>query len=230
MKKKLIALVSAIVLLSGCTAKTNEPLPEEPEFTPETTTAATTTATTTTAAVTQTEASTVEEVTEMKEPIEVKIEAMTVKLDASIWEPVDDYIRRKEQEGDPVGEEDLKEIQSYEIEDIFVKEDLDTVLFIYALPLESIKGFGTREDYELLAKAYDYVEDSTEEISTLRSEIVEKNGIMFLDSTIPVDFLKYGQTCSVLKDGMQYVFIVFHLSSPSEREYLYDIIGSATFE
>ena len=67
-------------------------------------------------------------------------------------------------------------------------------------------------------------------IKNIRSTVVEKNGIMFLDSITSVGTKQNIHTCILMKDNVQYSFILVYISHASEKEYIYDLIENAEFD
>ena len=63
----------------------------------------------------------------------------------------------------------------------------------------------------------------------MKSKVTERNSIMLLDS-ITYDGGVYSQTCSVLKDNVQYSFVYSYHLLKDERGYFYDLIDSVEFD
>ncbi|MBR4112152.1 MAG: hypothetical protein IKK53_03865 [Ruminiclostridium sp.] len=212
--KKLLALVmSSLFVLTACAGEGNSKV-SETQATTVTTTVTTTAETTTTTAAPE-------------PPMTVlQVEDMTVKLDPAVWETFEEYVERMEKKGTPVDPEDKKDFESGEYGRVFVLRDTDWILLIDTFVMEDreLEGFATREEYEEFA-------ESREGLGIdFKTEIREKNGLLFLDNVTSDGGSYYTQTSSIIKDNIHYLFVFGGFEKKTEREYLYDIIENLSFE
>lgn len=212
--KKLLALVmSSLFVLTACTGEGNSKV-SETQTTTVTTTVTTKAETTTTTAAPE-------------PPMTVlQFEDMTVKLDPAVWETFEEYAERMEKNGTPVDPEDRKEMESGEYGRVFVLRDTDWILTIDSFVMEDreLEGFATREEYKRFA-------ESREGLGIdFKTEIREKNGLLFLDNVTSDGGSYYTQTSSIIKDNIHYLFVFGGFEKKTEREYLYDIIENLSFE
>ena len=232
MKKYLIVMIASLLMLSACSNNTTVTANKEVPAAAVTAAAAGTTEAGTAAAITETETETETEATEEPEPEkpmkEVKIGEMTLKLDPSLWETVDEYITRTEKDGEIMTEEDKADMLSYG-ENLYVLRDTDAVLWLEASDFEREDGFGTDEDYELYAMSLN-TSASQNDLTGFRSDLSERNGIRFLDSFMTMDTGNYTRLCTIMKDQYGYSLMLSNYSSKNEKEYLYSLIDTITFD
>ena len=228
MKKYLIVMTASLLMLSACSNNTTVTANKEVPAAAVTAAAAGTTEAGTAAAITETETEATEEPEPEKPMKEVKIGEMTLKLDPSLWETVDEYITRTEKEGEIMTEEDKADMLSYG-ENLYVLRDTDAVLWLEASDFEREDGFGTDEDYELYAMSLN-TSASQNDLTGFRSDLSERNGIRFLDSFMTMDTGNYTRLCTIMKDQYGYSLMLSNYSSKNEKEYLYSLIDTITFD
>ena len=230
MKKYLIIMIASLLILSACSNEkvvaSTIAVSEAQTTTAAETTESETTEAETTAEVTETEAA---EEPEPEKPMkEVKIGEMTLKLDPALWETVDEYITRTEKDGEIMTEEDKADMLSYG-ENLYVLRDTDAILWLEASDFEREDGFGTDEDYELYAMSLN-TSASQNDLTGFRSDLSERNGIPFLDSFMTMDTGNYTRLCTIMKDQYGYSLMLSNYSRKNEKEYLYSLIDTITFD
>lgn len=223
MKKRLIILTASLLMLSACS---NETVVAATKSVPETTAAETTTVTTTTT----TEAETTEE-PEPEIPMrDVKLGDMTLHLDPNVWETVDEYIERKENDGDTLTEEEIKEIRSYG-DSLYVLHESEAFLWLEATPNNNgTVGFGTENDYAIYAQALNISAENNGGLYQFSSELVERNGMPVLESYLPMEGGAGTRLFTIIKDNYGYSIMLSNYTVRKERNYLYDLIDNITFD
>ena len=213
--KKYILIAMSLLLLTACSGKASDSSSDNISQQE-------------TAAAETTEPTEEKEKTTNAPMLEIKVEKMTVKLDPAVWETSDEYIKRKEESGSPLSAEDIADLKSFKGK-VFVQKDTDSLLWFDAFPFEIAEASGTKEAYELLSEAFKYSAENSDNNTSIRSKVVERNGLMFLDS---ISYASGGKThfCTILKDDMQYSFLFAPFTSKSKKEIIYDLIDNATFE
>ena len=105
----------------------------------------------------------------------------------------------------------------------------EMTLKLEASDFEREDGFGTDEDYELYAMSLN-TSASQNDFTGFRSDLSERNGIRFLDSFMTMDTGNYTRLCTIMKDQYGYSLMLSNYSSKNEKEYLYSLIDTITFD
>ena len=219
--KKLITLITSLLIFTACSDKNVEQVTETQ--TESITSSAVTVNTTET--ITTTEAT---ETTVSME--EIKLEEMTIKYDSSMWETLDEFIKRLEESGDTLDDETINEMKNMGNVTLAVRGTDASILWVDAFPYDGIEGFGTKEDYELFGLALEYLQQqSNEDVSSFKSEIRERNGIMFSESSTWSNGT-YVMTCNILKDNIQYSFFLTNVSRSEGRKLINELIDNISFD
>lgn len=219
--KKLIILITSFLIFTACSDENAEHVTETQ------TESITSSAVTVNSAETITTTVTTETTVSMEE---IKLEEMTIKYDPSMWETLDEYIKRLDESGNPVDDETINEMKSMGNVILAVRGTDASILWVDALPYDGIEGFGTKEDYELFGMALEYLQQqSNEDVSPFKSEIIERNGIMFIESGAWSNGM-YTKTFTILKDNVQYSFFLSDVSRSEGRKLIYELVDNISFE
>ena len=183
----------------------------------------------TTATTTETEAETTEEPEPEIPMIEVKLGEMTLKLDPAMWETVDEYIARKEEEGDPVTDDEKADMDSLG-DMLYVMRGKEAFLWLdSAQYANGSDGFGTENDYARYAQALD-TSASSNQSGKFNSSISERNGIPYLDSFISMGSDSNTRLLTILKDKYGYSIMLSNYSSKQESKHLYELLDNISFD
>ncbi len=219
--KKLIILITSLLIFTACSDKNAEQVTETQ------TESVTTSAVTVNSSETATTAEETEPTVSMEE---IKLEGMTLKYDSSVWETADEYIKRLEESGDPIDDETKNEMKSMGNVILAVRGADASILWVDTFPYDGIEGFGTKEDYELFGLALEYLQQqSNEDVAPFKSEIIERNGIMFIKSGTWSNGT-YTMVCNILKDNVQYSFFLSNVSRSEGSKLIYELIDNVSFD